>query len=825
MKTIKDKKKLEALIEETVQSNIQQGRAIKSIFTSDNHLFITGVAGSGKAQPVTCNILTPSGFKKMGDIKVGDEVIGRDGKPQEVLGVYPQGIRPVYKVIMNDGSFTYCDEEHLWAYRLSQHNGKTPFSRCSTLKEMIEMGFYKRCKSGERNRFPNLRFEIPMCDPIEYGYKDFDIHPYIIGVLLGDGSLKQGTALFSCPDSDIQIKENVESVLNDVYFLKKKKYHEGQCPQYGIVQYDTYSKGTGFINKIKSLGMNVGSGDKFIPDMYKYGSVDQRKALLAGLMDTDGTCSAERNRVSFSTTSERLANDMVDLVRSLGGIAKLRTLIREDKTYHTEYCVNVKTKFNPFTLDRKAKRLTPKPNRITRYIKSVEKVEDQECVCIKVSNEDELYITDNFIVTHNTYFMKKILPFIPNCAIVAPTGVAAINAGGATMHSFFRLDLNPYYPRLSSKGLMKNYNASGDPNFRKVLEKVQTIIIDEISMVRADTLDKISDVLQQTRKINRPFGGVRLIMFGDLNQLPPVLKEAESAIFYENYDSPYFFSSIALRMSGFEVVEFTKVYRQSDPVFIGLLNNVRSGKMTDEDIELLNSRMIEVPKDFEGMRIVTHNEMASKINESMVNNLDGEVYTFVAVERGSVPKDCQCERILNIKIGEQVVLTRNKTGEYYNGSIGVVSAINKDENTIRVKLLGKKGKEKYVDVSRVSWENSKYSVSNGSVHSDVIGQIIQYPIKAGYACTSHKAQGMTFDSVVIDAARSFTNGQAYVALSRCRTLEGTYLTSKITNDQLIQDEKIIEFYDMVKECDGIIKPVNVHKEMQEGVIDFSKFGL
>lgn len=424
-----------------------------------------------------------------------------------------------------------------------------------------------------------------------------------------------------------------------------------------------------------------------------------------------------------------------------------------------------------------------------------------------------------------SFFMRRISKFIKNCAIVAPTGIAAINAGGSTMHSFFRLNLDPYYPSLGPNGLMRNYSASGDPNFRKLLRKTSTIIIDEISMVRADVLDKVSDVLQQARGINKPFGGVRLIMFGDLAQLPPVLKPEESDIFYENYESPYFFSSLALRMAGFEVIEFEKIYRQSDPVFIGILNNIRNGSLTEEDMEILNGRVMKAPDDFRGMRIVTHNAMADRINKAMVDKIDDKEYTFVATEVGLAPKDAKCERVLTIKVGEQVVITRNKSGFYYNGSMGIVKGFDKDTKEIVVELIDGDSKGREVNVEKAVWENCKYSVSDGSVCSQTIGTITQFPIKAGYACTAHSAQGMTFDGAIIDAASSFTNGQAYVSLSRCRTLENMYLSSRITNDQLIQDSKLLEFYDRVKAGSGVIEPEDVYRKKEEGTINFADFGL
>ena len=353
------------------------------------------------------------------------------------------------------------------------------------------------------------------------------------------------------------------------------------------------------------------------------------------------------------------------------------------------------------------------------------------------------------------------------------------------------------------------------------MNKLDTLIIDEISMVRADVLDRISDVLCQTRKKDVPFGGVRLIMIGDLNQLPPVVSGSEVPILEEYYESPYFFSSKALRSSGFMMTEFDKVYRQSDPVFINLLNNIRKGNMTEEDQNILNSRYIPIPEDFKGIRICSHNNIAQSINESMIRQLPGDLYEIRANISGIPPKNVQCEEILSLKKGCQVIMTKNQPEEYVNGSSGVVIDINEEDDMIAVKI-NETGKT--VLVFRNVWENIEYTVCNGSISENVLGRISQFPMKLGYAISSHKSQGMTFDQVLIDVQRAFTNGQAYVALSRCRTLDGTYLASPITNKQLIQDSRLIDFYRKSEAVDGVFEPEDLSKE-QNQTINFEDFGL
>lgn len=437
-----------------------------------------------------------------------------------------------------------------------------------------------------------------------------------------------------------------------------------------------------------------------------------------------------------------------------------------------------------------------------------------------ITSREHLFITGGAGVG-KTFFLKKIKDFLDDYAIVAPTGIAALNAGGVTMHSFFRLPISPYIPKIKNGKMLRAFDASGDPNFKKRLNKLDTLIIDEISMVRADVLDRVSDVLMQIRKKNVPFGGVRLIMFGDLNQLPPVVTGSEGRVFEEYYESPYFFSSKALRLSGFSVMEFNKVYRQKDQVFVDLLNNIRKGKITEDDQKLLDSRYVPVPKDFDGIRLCSHNNIAQGINESMVNKVPGKIYSFTAEVSGLPPKNIPCEDELKVKVGCQVIMGKNSEG-YCNGSSGVIVDIDADSEIIYVKINDTK---ETVSVTREIWENIEYSVSNGRLCETVIGRISQFPMKLGYACSIHKSQGMTFDKVVVDVNKAFANGQVYVALSRCRTLEGTYLSSLITKKQLIQDDRLIEFYGKCEKNDGVFKPEDLKDDNKNRTINFADYGL
>lgn len=321
-----------------------------------------------------------------------------DGTTQKVLGVFPQGVRPVYRVVTNDGAVTHCDENHIWNVRMGSGNGRKAGFRNITFKEMLDKGIlcHQTPRKAETDRRAMARFEIPVSAPIEYSEKVYSVAPYILGVLIGGGSLVGNVATFSNPDDDSFIADKVSELLPEGYHLDKRT--EPSCPQYLIALNDKTQEGNGYINRLINIGLNVHSDEKFIPAEYLLGSVAQRIELLRGLMDADG--SADKNHISFNTTSATLANDVVALVNSLGGIAKVQVYYREDEGNATEYRVSIKTPMCPFSLQRKADEWNKAT--ISRYIVDAQRVEDCETVCIKVSNPNELYLTDNYIVTHNT---------------------------------------------------------------------------------------------------------------------------------------------------------------------------------------------------------------------------------------------------------------------------------------------------------------------------------------------------------------------------------------------------------------------------------------
>ena len=426
-----------------------------------------------------------------------------------------------------------------------------------------------------------------------------------------------------------------------------------------------------------------------------------------------------------------------------------------------------------------------------------------------------------------TTFLKRIIPALKNAVVVAPTGVAAVNAGGQTIHSFFRIGMQPYIPEIRKGAFIDNCEYKFNGGSEKILQNIKYLIIDEISMVRPDLLDNVADILRHARGDKDPFGGVKLIMVGDLFQLPPVIKED---FFREIYDTSYFFSSKSLMASGMEMVSFEKIYRQKDEKFISILNKVREGQMDDDVFDTINSRCIQSDNNQGYVEIVTTNSKATAINEMRISSLPGSLRKLEAVINGDYPKDAPVEKTLFLKEGSRVMITRNG-GEYFNGSLGTVLSIKKGE--IEVVLDKPKDDEHTkVVITPCSFEKVKYVRNGYKIESEVVGAIIQYPIKIGYSITIHKAQGLTLDAAMMDVSNSFETGQLYTALSRVKSLDGLYLRQPIPKTVKTSDQVVINFYKRTLGNGGIVKPVPM-EELEKSMInlstgseiDFAEFNL
>ena len=384
--------------------------------------------------------------------------------------------------------------------------------------------------------------------------------------------------------------------------------------------------------------------------------------------------------------------------------------------------------------------------------------------------------------TGKTTFLRRLRERSPKrMVVVAPTGVAAINAGGVTIHSFFQFPLAPYVPGGSFNTKDEKYRFSKEK--KNIIRTLDLLVIDEISMVRADLLDQIDAVLRLHRDKHRPFGGVQLLMIGDLSQLAPVVKESEWAMLREYYATPYFFGSHALSQTQHVTIELTHVYRQTDRAFVDILNEVRENRLTAEGLSRLNSRVMVSGKmkDESGViRLTTHNATANRYNEERMEALKSPRFSFRAQVTGSFPESSYpAEETLVLKKGCQVMFLKNDVqgSRYYNGKLGIVSAI--DAKRICVKGIDD---DIEIEVEPDVWTNARYVIDKETkeIREEIEGEFRQYPLRLAWAITVHKSQGLTFDRAVLDVNAAFAAGQVYVALSRLRSLEGLVLTAPLS---------------------------------------------
>ena len=441
-----------------------------------------------------------------------------------------------------------------------------------------------------------------------------------------------------------------------------------------------------------------------------------------------------------------------------------------------------------------------------------------------------LFITGKAGTGKTTFLRKLKAESLKQIAVVAPTGIAAINAGGTTIHSFFQLPFAPFTPTpIGRKELISKMKMRS--NQQQVLRELELLVIDEISMVRVDVLDAIDTVLRHyRRRDNVPFGGVQVVFIGDMFQLSPVAKRDELQILLNYYDGIHFFNSHVMQQISLVYIELNKVFRQKNADFIHILDEVRRNRLSAESAAKLHSTYNPtfVPKDDETfVTLTTHNNKADLINSAELKKIEGKSIWFKATISGSFPTGAHpVETDLELKKGAKVMFVKNDTEvprRFYNGKIGEVTFIDNDYVMVTCP-----GEDNAIYVEPMTWENMTYKVNKETTELEekLTGSFTQLPLRHAWAITIHKSQGLTFDKAIIDAGDAFAPGQVYVALSRCRTLEGIVLKSKINESSLRNESTILKFSSLKNEADELTEKleesqIEYRKELLLGLFDFN----
>ena len=419
--------------------------------------------------------------------------------------------------------------------------------------------------------------------------------------------------------------------------------------------------------------------------------------------------------------------------------------------------------------------------------------------------------------TGKTTLLKKIIANTHKRAvIVAPTGIAALNAGGVTIHSFFQLPFAGFIPEFgvaphflervkleTKETLMRHFGMNKQR--LNLIRSVELLIIDEVSMLRADLLDAMDWTLRNVNRKNEPFGGIQVLFIGDLLQLPPVVKNEEWEVLRNYYNGIFFFHSRVIHEQPPVYIELDKIYRQEDQVFINVLNNLRNNRVDKDDLAVLNKY---VKPDFDSIKnegfitLTTHNAKADEINKLALEGLPGKCYSYEAEITGNFPPHIYpLELSLRLKVGARVMFIKNDISQekrFYNGKTGVIHRLDEDEITVYFP-----DDKSYIEIEKYEWENIKYSQNSasGEIEEEVCGTYVQFPIKLAWAITVHKSQGLTFDKAVLDVSRIFAPGQAYVALSRLRSLDGLILRSPFTLNGISSDQHVLDYAKTKKESE------------------------
>ena len=448
----------------------------------------------------------------------------------------------------------------------------------------------------------------------------------------------------------------------------------------------------------------------------------------------------------------------------------------------------------------------------TLYIMNVEQnIERDLAKQYLLNTKEHVFLTGRAGSGKTTLLQEVIKATDKNTVVVAPTGVAAINAGGVTIHSFFQLPPSNFLPVETSfmgegyttRSLLKQHLKVSEDK-RRLIQELEMLIIDEISMVRADLLDAIDFTLRYLRGSTQPFGEVQVVMVGDLYQLPPVVNDAEWSAFKDYYNTPYFFDSLVWKQAKMIPLELKKVYRQKDQDFLNVLNNIRDGKPRPEDLALLNTRHVPAEEaSSDAILLTTHNRKADRINQKELEAIKSPKLVFEAKVAGKFNEWTYpaAEKMI-LKKGAKVMFIRNdREQRYYNGKLAEVVSYDAQLEKLKVKF---QDDQTTCLIEKALWENIKYGTEdNGKITQEVTGSFTQFPVRLAWAVTVHKSQGLTLEAVRLDLESSFAAGQTYVALSRCTTLAGLIMTSRILARHVIIDQRIRRFYEGFPASDSI----------------------
>lgn len=423
-----------------------------------------------------------------------------------------------------------------------------------------------------------------------------------------------------------------------------------------------------------------------------------------------------------------------------------------------------------------------------------------------------------FLNAFREHCQKKIL-------VVAPTGIAAVNAGGLTIHSYFQ-----FPPGMLDDAFFDMSMPTYSQEKRRLIRELDVLVIDEISMVRADVIDGIDKVLRYYRKNDAvPFGGIQLIMLGDLYQLSPIVGDNDLSVIQKRYASPFFFSANAIKHLHYFVIEYTKIYRQSDSNFINLLNAIRQNSCSEEELAVLNSRCIPLEGNYnEYIFLTTHRLTAETINKNSLGQLNSQMTTLSAIVEGEFPEGSDpAPRNLQLKVGARIIFLKNDNSEkkeYFNGKAGIIDEIEEDKLKVKVST------HEIVELGRATWINrgAKFNILNSKIEMTELGSFRQFPVRLAWAITIHKSQGMTFEKAVIDARNSFAPGQVYVALSRLKSFDGLILKEPITREAIQTDPAILAYHQGFENRRITISDLNADKisfrhELLTSLLNFKVF--